>query len=183
MDDEENEYTKQESKDNEAKDKEETKSGPVIQRSVAFDLSDDEEKPSEKRVTISKVTINDRDCDSNDSANQSDKNDRSSRKDSTALKKEIIGILKPPNPKKELKSFPSLPECFLHDLGLIENIALNAENLSEQDIENKFSSLSLAFKTDRVTLQERLELQHRQRDIAERNAEDEIRQLKTSIRV
>lgn len=184
MDDEENEYTKQESKDNEEKDKEETKSGagPVIQRSVAFDLSDDEEKPSEKRVTISKVTINDRDCDNNDGANQSDKNDRSSRKDSTALKKEIIGILKPPNPKKELKSFPSLPECFLHDLGLIENIALNAENLSEQDIENKFSSLSLAFKTDRVTLQERLELQHRQRDIAERNAEDEIRQLKTSIR-
>lgn len=98
--------------------------GPVIQRSVAFDLSDDEEKPSEKRVTISKVTINDKDCDNNDSANQSDKNDRSSRKDSTALKKEIIGILKPPNPKKELKSFPSLPECFLHDLGLIENIAL-----------------------------------------------------------
>lgn len=184
MDDEENEHTKQESKDNEGKDKEETKSGagPVIQRSVAFDLSDDEEKPSEKRVTISEVTINDRDCDNSDSANQSDKNDRSSRKDSTALKKEIIGILKPPNPKKELKSFPSLPECFLHDLGLIENIALNAENLSEQDIENKFSSLSLAFKTDRVTLEERLELQHRQRDIAERNAEDEIRQLKTSIR-
>ena len=42
----------------------------------------------------------------------------------TAVKKEIIGILKPPNPRKELKSFPSLPECFLHDLGLIENIAL-----------------------------------------------------------
>merc|ERR1712012_1392367 len=46
---------------------------------------------------------------------------------------------------------------------------------------NKFSSLSLAFKTDRITLAERLELQHRQRDIAERNAEDEIRQLKTSV--
>ena len=42
----------------------------------------------------------------------------------------------------------------------------SAENLSEQDIETKFSSLSLAFKTDRMTLQERLELQHRQRDIA-----------------
>jgi len=182
MDDEESDYSEQKLEDNEAKIKEEAKSGPVIQRSVAFDLSDDEEKPTEKRVTISKVTINDIDCDSKDSANHSDKNDKSIRKDSTTLKKEIIGILKPPNPKKELKSFPSLPECFLHDLGLIENIALNAENLSEQDIENKFSSLSLAFKTDRVTLQERLELQHRQRDIAERNAEDEIRQLKTSIR-
>ena len=29
----------------------------------------------------------------------------------------------------------------------------SAENLTEQDIETKFSSLSLAFKTDRVTLQ------------------------------
>ena len=57
----------------------------------------------------------------------------------------------------------------------------SAENMSEQDIENKFSSLSLAFKTDRMTLHERLELQHRQRDISERNAEDEIRQLKTSV--
>ena len=70
-------------------------------------------------------------------------------------------------------------------MGLIcENKKSNifsAENLSEQDIENKFSSLSLAFKTDRITLHERLELQHRQRDISERNAEDEIRQLKTSV--
>jgi len=100
----------------------------------------------------------------------------------TAVKKEIIGILKPPNPRKELKSFPSLPECFLHDLGLIENIALDAGNLSERDIENKFSSLSLAFKTDRVSLQERHELQLRQRDIAERNVATEIRQLGASIR-
>ena len=81
--------------------------------------------------------------------------------------------------------------------------------MSDQDIESKFSSLSLAFKTDRITLAERLELQHRcsristiykylhstgyiyisiisiylhrQRDIAERNAEDEIRQLKSSV--
>jgi len=181
MEDEENKPSDLEEKDNISQEIEDSKIGPAIQRSVAFDLSDDEEKPSEKRVTISEVAINKKDCDNSDSAIQIDKSDRSYRKDSTGLKKEIIGILKPPNPKKELKSFPSLPECFLHDLGLIENIALNAENLSEQDIENKFSSLSLAFKTDRVTLQERLELQHRQRDIAERNAEDELRQLKTSI--
>ena len=45
-------------------------------------------------------------------------------KDSTSIKKEIIGILKPPTLKKELKSFPSLPECFLHDLGLLDNLAL-----------------------------------------------------------
>ena len=50
--------------------------------------------------------------------------------------------------------------------GTNTNKLFSAENLSEQDIETKFSSLSLAFKTDRMTLQERLELQHRQRDIA-----------------
>lgn len=160
-----------------------TKSGPLIQRSVAFDLAEDDEKQAEKHVKIGDVT----------SVTSEEKGDtldtgKSSvvavRKDSagTAVRREIIGILKPPNPRKELKSFPSLPECFLHDLGLIENIALNAENLSEQDIENKFSSLSLAFKTDRVSLQERHELQLRQRDIAERNVEEEIRQLKSSIR-
>ena len=49
---------------------------------------------------------------------------KSSHKDSTSIKKEIIGILKPPTLKKELKSFPSLPECFLHDLGLLDNFAL-----------------------------------------------------------
>ena len=58
----------------------------------------------------------------------------------------------------------------------------SAGNLSERDIENKFSSLSLAFKTDRVSLQERHELQLRQRDIAERNVATEIRQLGASIR-
>jgi len=84
---EEEEIRMQKLKDNEDEDKGGHKSGPIIQRSVAFDISDDEEKPMEKRVTISKVTINDIDCDNKDSANHSDKNDRSSRKDSTALKK------------------------------------------------------------------------------------------------
>lgn len=160
---------------------------PGIQRSVAFDLSNSEEKPdssaSNGNVQIRRVTISEAPNSDCDTAHETtDKVDiKSSHKDSTSIKKEIIGILKPPTLKKELKSFPSLPECFLHDLGLLDNFALSAENLSEQDIENKFSSLSLAFKTDRITLHERLELQHRQRDISERNAEDEIRQLKTSV--
>ena len=63
-----------------------------------------------------------------------------------------------------------------------KSLLSSAGNLSERDIENKFSSLSLAFKTDRVSLQERHELQLRQRDIAERNVATEIRQLGASIR-
>ena len=49
--------------------------------------------------------------------------------------------------------------------------------------QNKFTSLSLAFKTDKHTLGSRLELQQRQRDIAEKNIEEEIEQLKSAIGV
>ena len=72
---------------------------------------------------FSDVTINNSNCDNDE--NQNDKAlVKAHHKDSTSIKKEIIGILKPPNLKKELKSFPSLPECFLHDLGLLDNLAL-----------------------------------------------------------
>ena len=57
------------------------------------------------------------------------------------------------------------------------------ETLTDQDIENKFTSLSLAFKTDKLTLTNRLELQQRQRDISEKNIESEISQLKKDIEV
>ena len=127
LDMEEGEIIKDETSD--LKDNTETgKSGPLIQRSVAFDLAEDDEKQAEKHVKIGDVTNvrnSEEKCDTAETAAKS-----SSavvvRKDSagTAVRREIIGILKPPNPRKELKSFPSLPECFLHDLGLIENIAL-----------------------------------------------------------
>ena len=72
----------------------------------------------------SDVTINKIDCDKSESQNVEKVVQKATHKDSTSIKKEIIGILKPPNLKKELKSFPSLPECFLHDLGLLDNLAL-----------------------------------------------------------
>ena len=50
-------------------------------------------------------------------------------------------------------------------------------------LQNKFTSLSLAFKTDKLTLTNRLELQQRQRDNAEKNIETEISQLKKAIEV
>lgn len=70
------------------------------------------------------MTINKIDCDKSESQNVEKVTQKPTHKDSTSIKKEIIGILKPPNLKKELKSFPSLPECFLHDLGLLDNLAL-----------------------------------------------------------
>ena len=51
------------------------------------------------------------------------------------------------------------------------------------NFQSKFTSLSLAFKTDKLTLTNRLDLQQRQRDIAEKNIEEEIKQLKTGLEV
>ena len=56
-------------------------------------------------------------------------------------------------------------------------------NLTFCPLQSKFTSLSLAFKTDKLTLTNRLELQQRQRDIAEKNIDDEIKQLKASHEV
>jgi len=103
------------------------------------------------------------------------------RKSNVAAKKGLIGILKVPHEGKNLKSFPSLPETFLKDLGVRESMSISTENLSEKDIENKFCSLSLAFKTDLATVSERKELLLRQRDIAEENFMEEIKQLKYSV--
>jgi len=141
----------------------------------------------EKHVKMVKIHDNIEIHEASDTNSESDRNETSplpvrTRKENFVAKKEIIGILKPPTPGKELRSFPSLPDTFLQDLGLIESMSISTEHLSEQDVENKFSSLSLAFKTDRVTLGDRLELQLRQRDISEKNVSDEIRQLKTTIK-
>jgi len=49
--------------------------------------------------------------------------------------------------------------------------------------QSKFVSLSLAFKTDKLTLTNRLDLQQRQRDLAEKNIGEEIKHLKSAIEV
>ena len=92
------------------------------QRTVAFHLGEDQLGQVGRDSDVGSETRSDIGEETNNLAT----NDKQPRKESlgAVVKKEIIGILKPPNPRKELKSFPSLPECFLHDLGLIENIAL-----------------------------------------------------------
>lgn len=52
------------------------------------------------------------------------------------------------------------------------------EDLSEQETENKFLSLSLAFKTDKLTLNQRLQIQKNSRDLAEENIQKELNSLK-----
>ncbi|XP_064077206.1 uncharacterized protein LOC135194931 isoform X2 [Macrobrachium nipponense] len=78
--------------------------------------------------------------------------------------------------------FPSLQDSHLKAVGLsIHDASPLNENLSAQEIENKFKQLSLAIKTDRLTLKQRLDVQHRQRDTAEANFERELDQLRKSI--
>lgn len=50
-------------------------------------------------------------------------------------------------------------------------------------LKNKFTSLSLAFKTDKITLEKRLEIQERSRDIAEENVAKEIKGLREALEV
>ncbi|XP_068210258.1 LOW QUALITY PROTEIN: uncharacterized protein [Palaemon carinicauda] len=78
--------------------------------------------------------------------------------------------------------FPSLQDSHLKAFGVsVHDPSPLNENLSAQEIENKFKQLSLAFKTDRLTLKQRLDVQHRQRDTAEANFERELDQLRKSI--
>lgn len=56
------------------------------------------------------------------------------------------------------------------------------ESLTEEEIESKFKSLSLAFKTDKSTLEQRVELQKHYQDVAKKDATKEIAMLHESVR-
>ncbi|XP_071042243.1 inositol 1,4,5-triphosphate receptor associated 2 isoform X7 [Parasteatoda tepidariorum] len=97
------------------------------------------------------------------------------------------------------QAFPSLPDRLLKAIGLYRShVDKNGnpkkqsvvrwrddpifnKNLNEPDIEEKFARLSLAFKTDKFTLGKRLDLQLRQRDIAEKNIDSELKALRESL--
>ncbi|XP_013783738.1 protein MRVI1-like isoform X3 [Limulus polyphemus] len=79
--------------------------------------------------------------------------------------------------------YPSFPDTFLKRLGLHGSSSFSNDQLSEQEIESKFSTLSLGFKTDKLTLSKRIELQQRQRDTAETNVENETKALKEYLNV
>lgn len=51
----------------------------------------------------------------------------------------------------------------------------------KQLLENRFNSLSLAFKTDRLTLEKRLEIQVRSRDITEQNIDKDLQGLRDAL--
>ncbi|XP_039279333.1 uncharacterized protein LOC111044961 isoform X2 [Nilaparvata lugens] len=83
------------------------------------------------------------------------------------------------------QSFPSLSDNVLRQLGLWleekQAVICDPEPQSEKDIEDKYTSLLLAFQTDKLTLNSRLELQNRLRDQAEHNLNIEIQQLQVAV--
>ncbi|XP_076330773.1 uncharacterized protein LOC143236391 [Tachypleus tridentatus] len=93
-----------------------------------------------------------------------------------------LDIVVPPIATSD-SAFPSIPDSFLRRVGLHKDCPYSNEQLSEQEVESKFGSLSLAFKTDKLTLSKRLELHQRQRNTAEKNIENEIKALKESLNV
>ncbi|XP_050729570.1 uncharacterized protein LOC127005091 isoform X5 [Eriocheir sinensis] len=64
---------------------------------------------------------------------------------------------------------------------VVKAVKNSNENLSPQEIETKFTQLSLAFKTDRLTLRQRLDLQQRHRDTAENNHEADMECLRRYV--
>ncbi|CAH1400627.1 unnamed protein product [Nezara viridula] len=80
--------------------------------------------------------------------------------------------------------FPNLSDADLRRLGLwVQSPSEdNSESLiGEENIESKYTSLVLAFKTDKMTLTRRLELQNKLRDQAEINMTHEVEALKAAV--
>lgn len=55
------------------------------------------------------------------------------------------------------------------------------ETLTEAEIESKFNTLAINFKTDKCTLNQRVELHRNQRDLAEDDTKNEIDSLKSNV--
>ncbi|KAL3882484.1 hypothetical protein ACJMK2_028821 [Sinanodonta woodiana] len=91
-------------------------------------------------------------------------------------------IVQPASPSDEIVT-PSIPNKFLEKLGLLHDSSskVSLDQLSEQEIESKFTSLALAFKTDKRTLEKRLEIQERTRDLAEENVDKELQGIRDKL--
>ncbi|XP_076467389.1 uncharacterized protein LOC143298371 isoform X2 [Babylonia areolata] len=99
-----------------------------------------------------------------------------------------VEVVRPPSPSKDPVT-PSIPESFLKKLGLsaadknVVNGETSVDQLPDKQLESRFNSLALAFKTDRLTLDQRLGIQERSRDIAEQNIDKELQGLRDAVEI
>ncbi|XP_076658406.1 uncharacterized protein LOC143362277 isoform X2 [Halictus rubicundus] len=85
------------------------------------------------------------------------------------------------------QAFPSFADSRLPNMGFAnfdETKNLCRENLgsSESELERKYIAFSIGLGTDRITLQRRVAMSRRQRDLSEQNFEHEIQKLQEEIR-
>ncbi|KAI8510585.1 mrvi1 protein [Branchiostoma belcheri] len=73
----------------------------------------------------------------------------------------------------------SMPESVLRNLGLATSQPQRC--LTEEEVENRFTALALEWRTDSYTLEKRCLLLERQRDVAEKNLDQEMSMLRGSL--
>ncbi|XP_067902808.1 inositol 1,4,5-triphosphate receptor associated 1 isoform X2 [Heterodontus francisci] len=77
---------------------------------------------------------------------------------------------------------PSIPDSLLRKLKVHRSLPGGLPPLTEKEIENTFIQLSLAFKNDSYTLEARLGLAERERNLAEENTEKELENFKAEMK-
>ncbi|XP_048511629.1 uncharacterized protein LOC105691286 isoform X1 [Athalia rosae] len=88
--------------------------------------------------------------------------------------------------RKDLENFgafPSLPDSRLIELGLADTPEGHGlcERISEDELERKYTALSIGLGTDRITLPRRMALSLRHRDQAEQNLSTEVDRMQSDI--
>uniref|UniRef100_A0A6P7F8S0 Lymphoid-restricted membrane protein-like isoform X1 n=1 Tax=Diabrotica virgifera virgifera TaxID=50390 RepID=A0A6P7F8S0_DIAVI len=83
------------------------------------------------------------------------------------------------NDDSTFEVFPSLPNSVLEKLGLRGDGP--REHMNEEELEQKFTSLALAFTIDATTIKDRCERQRRSRDQTENNLTKEIEKLREKL--
>ncbi|XP_067849705.1 inositol 1,4,5-triphosphate receptor associated 1 [Heptranchias perlo] len=77
---------------------------------------------------------------------------------------------------------PNIPDSLLRKLKVHRSLPGGLPPLTEKEIENTFIQLSLAFKNDSYTLETRLGLAERERNLAEDNTEKELENFKAEMK-
>ncbi|KAL6436956.1 hypothetical protein ACFW04_004944 [Cataglyphis niger] len=85
-------------------------------------------------------------------------------------------------PKDQCRVFPSLTDIRLQESGIANLSDTNSrENLSELELQKRYTVFSLCLCTDRVTLSRRVALSLRQRDQSEKNLSCEVQKMLQDI--
>ncbi|XP_059508065.1 inositol 1,4,5-triphosphate receptor associated 1 isoform X6 [Stegostoma tigrinum] len=77
---------------------------------------------------------------------------------------------------------PNIPDSLLRKLKVHRSLPGGLPPLTEKEVENTFIQLSLAFKNDSYTLEARLGLAERERNLAEENTEKELENFKAEMK-